>query len=395
MVQLFQNHDIKDYVAIAATLSDELSSTAAERDRHAGIPDEEVELIKKAGLISLSVPKEYGGAGASWIDAYRVIRELSKADGSTGQLYGNHVTLAALGRAIGTPEQADRYYRLVVENNWFIGNALNGRDARLKIAPEGHYFRANGVKSFGTGTISADLRVFAAAQDGIDFPVVFIVPSDRDGIVYNDDWNNMGQRRTASGSYSFNNVLVYADEILGPPRDPQSAFPSLMFVMAQLAKVNVYIGIAEGALNTAKQYTLTSTRPWITSGVDRISEDPFILHHYGEFWTDLKAAIALAEQAAQVIQTAWENGEALTFQERGEASIAVSTAKAFAIKVGLTITNRMFDVMGARATSAHYDFDRYWRDLRTFSLHDPVDYKLRDIGNWVLNHELPPVNQYS
>ncbi|MGJ3248697.1 MAG: acyl-CoA dehydrogenase family protein [Elainellaceae cyanobacterium] len=106
-------------------------------------------------------------------------------------------------------------------------------------------------------------------------------------------------------------------------------------------------------------------------------------------------AIALAEQAAQAVQAAWEKGEALTFQERGEVSIAVSIAKAFAIKVGLTITNHVFDVMGARATSAHYNFDRYWRDLRTFSLHDPVDYKLRDIGNWVLNHELPPVNQYS
>jgi hypothetical protein len=34
-------------------------------------------------------------------------------------------------------------------------------------------------------------------------------------------------------------------------------------------------------------------------------------------------------------------------------------------------------------------------DIRTFTLHDPVDYKLRDIGNWVLNQELPVVTQYS
>jgi alkylation response protein AidB-like acyl-CoA dehydrogenase len=51
--------------------------------------------------------------------------------------------------------------------------------------------------------------------------------------------------------------------------------------------------------------------------------------------------------------------------------------------------------MGARSTAAKYAFDRYWRDLRTFTLHDPVDYKLRDIGNWVLNQELPMVTQYS
>ncbi|MBN3870224.1 acyl-CoA dehydrogenase family protein [Nostoc sp. JL33] len=59
------------------------------------------------------------------------------------------------------------------------------------------------------------------------------------------------------------------------------------------------------------------------------------------------------------------------------------------------ITNRIFEVMGARATSAKYGFDRYWRNLRTFTLHDPVDYKVRDIGNWALNDKLPKPDFYS
>ena len=42
--------------------------------------------------------------------------------------------------------------------------------------------------------------------------------------------------------------------------------------------------------------------------------------------------------------------------------------------------------MGARATTAKYGFDRYWRNLRTFTLHDPVDYKIQEIGNWALYH---------
>jgi alkylation response protein AidB-like acyl-CoA dehydrogenase len=119
------------------------------------------------------------------------------------------------------------------------------------------------------------------------------------------------------------------------------------------------------------------------------------MHHYGELWMQLKAAISLAEQAGQQVQAAWAKGEALTHQERGEVAIAVYTAKAFVTKIGLDITSRIFDVMGARSTAARYGFDRYWRDLRTFTLHDPVDYKLRDIGNWVLNQELPMVTQYS
>jgi alkylation response protein AidB-like acyl-CoA dehydrogenase len=51
--------------------------------------------------------------------------------------------------------------------------------------------------------------------------------------------------------------------------------------------------------------------------------------------------------------------------------------------------------MGARATNAKYGFDRYWRNLRTFTLHDPVDYKVQDIGNWALNDQLPQPNFYS
>jgi len=51
--------------------------------------------------------------------------------------------------------------------------------------------------------------------------------------------------------------------------------------------------------------------------------------------------------------------------------------------------------MGARATSDQYKFDRYWRNARTISLHDPIAYKLRDIGKWCLSSELPPITPYS
>jgi len=125
------------------------------------------------------------------------------------------------------------------------------------------------------------------------------------------------------------------------------------------------------------------------------TQDPYILYHYGELWTELKAAIALADQAAVKVQAAWEKDVNLTFPERGEVAIAVFAAKTFATKVGLNVTNRIFELMGTRSTATKYGFDRYWRDLRTFTLHDPVDYKLKDIGNWVLNKELPTVTQYS
>ncbi|WP_036485360.1 acyl-CoA dehydrogenase family protein [Myxosarcina sp. GI1] len=395
MVRVLESKKNLDYQTIAAEVSQALAVNALERDRLGGIPQEEIELLKKSGLLLLSVPQEYGGIGATWTETYKVVQTLSKADGSLGQLYTNHVTLAVLGEVIGRAGQAEKFYRLTSEQNLFWANALNGRDARLKITPDGNNYLVNGIKSFGTGVAIGDLNVIAAIREGVEAPIIFVLPKDRTGTTYNYDWHNMGQRRTVSGSYTFNNVSVAPEEILGPPLAPESAFPTLIFLVAQLSKTFVYLGIAEGALEAARKYTLTNTRPWMSSGVDKAANDPFILHHYGELWTELQAAIALAERAAQKIDRGWQKSIKLTFEERGEIAIAVSAAKAFAAKAGLEVTNRIFEVTGARATAERYGFDRYWRDLRTFTLHDPVDYKLRDVGNWLLNDIFPTPSQYS
>ncbi|MEM9163509.1 MAG: acyl-CoA dehydrogenase family protein [Cyanobacteria bacterium P01_F01_bin.4] len=388
-----QKIDVQDYLAVAAKVGQQLAVNAVQQDAEAGIPTVEVEALKRTGLLLLPIPREYGGAGARFPEVYQVVKTLAKAQGSVGQLYANHATLVHAAAAIGRPGQAEHYYRLTTEQNLFWANALNARDARLKIEPEGNSFRVNGIKSFGTGVAAADINAIAALHG--DQPMVFIIPKDRPGIRYNHDWNNLGQRRTASGSYTFENVYVAADELVGPPPVPESAFPTLIFLVSQLGKVFTYLGIAEGALDAAKGYTTAKTRPWLTSGVDKATDDPFILHRYGEYWTDLQAAIALAERAADKLQTAWEKGTDLTFEERGEVAIAAASAKAFAIKVGVNITSQIFELMGARATAAHYGFDRYWRDLRTFSLHDPVDYKFKAIGEWVVNGVYPMPSQYA
>lgn len=385
----------RDYIDIAVSLTKELGQSAVERDNIGGAPSEEIDKLRESGLLPLVIPKQYGGIGATWSDALKIVQELSKSDGSIGQLYGNHLNLTALAHVSGTSEQKERYYRETAKNNWFWANAINTRDTRLKITPDGENFRVNGVKSFGTGINVADLRVFSALPESAELPYVFVIPKDREGLTSNQDWDNIGQRRTDSNSFTFNNVLVYSNEILGYPTPPDNAFSTFLGIIAQLTKTHVYLGITQGAFIAAREYTKTNTRPWITSGVESATQDPYILHDYGDFWIQIQAAISLAEQAAKILQIAWEKETSLSHEERGEVAIAVFAAKALATRVGLDITNRIFEVTGTRATATKYGFDRYWRDLRTFTLHDPVDYKLRAIGDWVLNNQLPLVTQYS
>ncbi|MHC5718720.1 MAG: acyl-CoA dehydrogenase family protein, partial [Nostoc sp.] len=101
------------------------------------------------------------------------------------------------------------------------------------------------------------------------------------------------------------------------------------------------------------------------------------------------------DQAGELLQAAWGKEWSLTVEQRGECALCIATAKVAATRVGLDITSRIFEVMGARATSAKYGLDRYWRNLRTFTLHDPVDYKIQDLGNWALNDKLPKPDFYS
>ncbi|MCY1527480.1 Dibenzothiophene desulfurization enzyme C [compost metagenome] len=102
----------------------------------------------------------------------------------------------------------------------------------------------------------------------------------------------------------------------------------------------------------------------------------------------------LTEAAALRLQTAWER-PALTAAERAEVALAISEAKVVAARAALEITSQVFENMGARSTSSRYGFDRFWRNVRVHSLHDPLDYKVRDLGHWLLSGQGPTPSLYS
>ena len=85
----------------------------------------------------------------------------------------------------------------------------------------------------------------------------------------------------------------------------------------------------------------------------------------------------------------------LLISGRIRLALAVFTAKAAATRAALEITSRVFETMGAGAAIARHGYDRYWRNVRTHTLHDPVDYKFKDIGRWLLSGQAPEPGTYS
>lgn len=384
-----------DPLIVAERVAREFSATAAQRDRLGGTPKAERDVLRKSGLLTLIVPKALGGLGASWTTALQTVRTIARSDGSLAHLFGFQHLLLATVRLFGTPKQFEVLARATVANHWFWGNALNPLDPRTTIVQSEGARVLHGEKSFCSGARDADMLVVSATDGATGKLVVAAIPADRGGVTARGDWDNMGQRQTDSGSVFFDGVRVHDSELLAEPGPLGSTFATLRPLIAQLSLCNVYLGIAEGALQVARTLTLDRGRAWFASGVDRVQDDPYVLATFGDMAVALVAARQLTDSAAARLDEAWGREDDLTVDERGDCAVSVAAAKVVATRTGLEVTNRLFEATGARATAAKHGLDRFWRDLRTHTLHDPVAYKLRDLGRHWLTGEWPQPSFYS
>ncbi|MBR8181948.1 acyl-CoA dehydrogenase family protein [Burkholderia ambifaria] len=375
---------------------DSLRATAAARDRAGGHAGDEKQWLADAGLLTLAVPREFGGQEAAWPAIYDTIRQIARVDSALAHLVGFQILQIVSVDVWGSAAQRERYLRGTVEHRWWWGNAVNPLDTRLvaTATPDGGY-RLDGVKGFCSGTRGSQ-RMTVSAHDPETGRTVFgVVPTDRDGITVNEDWDPIGQRQTDSGSVRFDGVTLAPDDVLHRSETPPTPRATLRTLVSQLVLTNLFVGLAEGALAEARDYVLKDGRPWIHSGVAQASDDPYTLQRFGDMRVRAVAAASLADRAARELERAWSLRDALTADERAEVALAVSEAKIVAQRAALDNGEALFDACGARATAASLGLDRFWRNARTHTLHDPLDYRLRDVGRFALMGELPQASLYT
>jgi alkylation response protein AidB-like acyl-CoA dehydrogenase len=136
-----------------------------------------------------------------------------------------------------------------VARNLYWGAAVNPRDPGLALTRRGNGYVLNGRKSFSTAARISDYINANATLEGKI--ASFAVPTNRSGYVANDDWDNIGQRLSDSGSVEFRDFPVYDEDLIGSPADEGAEPPVLASFntpLIQLVFVNFYLGTAEGAL---------------------------------------------------------------------------------------------------------------------------------------------------
>jgi alkylation response protein AidB-like acyl-CoA dehydrogenase len=169
----------------------------------------------------------------------------------------------------------------------------------------------------------------------------------------------------------------------------------LRTLVSQQVMTNLFVGIAQGALDEARAYVTQYGKPWMTSGVTKATDDPYLIQRFGEMRIQAVSAEALAVRAAQALDAAWREGSSLSAEARAHVALATSEAKIVAHRAALDVSEKLFDACGARATHAPLALDRFWRNARVHTLHDPLDYRVRDVGRYALSGTLPEVSLYT
>ena len=363
-----QNHIKKSPIEIAQQLAESFAKTAAERDKQGGNPKAERDLIRQSGLLGLSIPTEFGGQGADWKTLFKTIQTIANVDSSLAHVYGFHHLLIATVQLFSQKIQYQAWFEQTVKDNLFWGNTLNPLDKRTtaqQISENEYIF--HGDKSFCSGSIDSDILLCSGFNDDGKL-LIAVIPTQRDGVSFLGDWNNMGQRQTDSGTSHFEQVKINTAELLLNPGPLSTPYSSLRPLIAQLIFVHLFLGVAEGAFETAKQ-TVQNQKAWSKSLVEHAVNDPFTQKHFADFYVQLESVRLLANKAIETLQWAWDIGEELNAEQRGEVSIAIATAK--------------------------LNMDRFWRNVRTQTLHDPIDYKYQEVGEWVLTAKVPDPSFYS
>ncbi|GAB2607434.1 SfnB family sulfur acquisition oxidoreductase [Paractinoplanes abujensis] len=379
----------EEAVAAAADLAAALAPGAAERDRNGAdvIPTEALGLLDRSGLLAITVPEEDGGPGLGPSTLAEVTRLIAAADPAVAQVPQAHYLLVDILAVHAGHDLRKRLFADVLAGRR-IGNALaerggkHAQDLRTRLAGG----RLDGVKYYTTGALtSAWIAVSALGEDGR--LVLAFVARDAAGVTVDTDWDVIGQRATISGTATFTDVPVaYSFDYTSAYEVPQQ-----LGARAQLVHAAIEVGIAGGALADARAYLRDKARPSteaVRAGAGKAVEDPHVMYRYGRLATRVRAAEALLKEAARTLDGIGRvPADAAT---AAEGSLAVAAAKAFGSEVAVEAGSELFALCGTSSAAAKYDLDRHWRNARTHSVHDPVDWKYHHLAAWELSDVQPP-----
>ncbi|MFE3502654.1 acyl-CoA dehydrogenase family protein [Kitasatospora sp. NPDC059146] len=346
-----------------------LREQAAESDRRAAFPAASLETLREHRLLSLTVPQEYGGSGASTRLWTEVAQELAGACLSTAQIWAMHVSHVDAVVRYGSAElKADLLTRIGTEE-LFIASVTSeqGRGASLftahsPLVPDGDRVGIDRIAPVVTGGAHADgylisMRAGAEASEH-EVSLVYADRADLE-LATTGEWNALGMRATESVGMVIKGSAPARNVIGGSGRFADVARES-MIPVSHLAWAACWLGAARGALSELVRFLWKSGR----------AEGASDLFHerLARIRVDLELASAYLTRVREEVDLARAEGRSLAHPR---TQLQLNALKVATSDLAFRAVDNMVQLGGLRLgylQDAPIPLERHFRDLRSASL---------------------------
>lgn len=391
-----------DYETVATKfrpIFEKIAAGALAREQQRILPFEQIEWLKQAGFGAVRVPVRYGGEGLSLPQLFQLLTELAKADSNIVQALRGHFAFVE-DRLIAHKTQSQQiwFQRFVagdlVGNAWTEVGSVQIGDVITRVTQNSVGQRiVSGEKYYSTGSIFSDWIDLFAFDEVSQQNVIAAISRHAQGVEIKDDWDGFGQKTTGSGTITIDQVEVPISHIL--PFDQRFKYQTAFYQVIHLATLS---GIAYAAVETFSQEVRDRKRIFSHGNADLVRHDPQVLQVIGKASAQAYASEAITQRTAEALQRAYLSHFAEDDEKEHQANIDAELESAqgqvVIAELVLGLTSQLFNALSASAASTSKQLDRFWRNARTVSSHNPLIYKEKSIGDWEVNRaELPFVWQ--
>lgn len=364
-----------------------IEGRAAEIDRSEQYPWQNVEELKTAGFMGLTIPTAYGGQGLTFFDAVLVIEQMAQVCGVTGRIVveSNMGAISTIMK-YGTEQQKKMAAAFVLDGDKpaicitepAAGSAAT--EMTTTAQKRGNSYVLNGKKHWITGAGASRLHlVFARVVDeqGEELGIggFLAVRDETRGLRIGNREPTMGLRGIPEAEVIMEDMEVAADALVMPPRGLRKGFADLMdaYNSQRVGAGTMALGIAQGAYQHALAFVQQREqfgRP--------------IYEFQGLQW--MLADMAIQIDCAQLMLYRAAANAGSGFPDATEAAKAKIVAADMAIKV----TNDALQLFGAAGYSRRRPLERMVRDARMFSIGGGTAQILRTVvASRILDKKLP------
>jgi butyryl-CoA dehydrogenase len=335
----------------------EIKPIASKIDQEEYFPTDLYKKMGKMGLMGMTVPQDFGGAGIDRVSYMIALEEISRYCGSTGLTVEAHNSLG-IGHIFehGNEKQRKKYLPKLCSGEGFAAWALTepnaGSDAaatQTTAVLEKDEWVINGTKQFITSGDIADVVVVMAKTDkekGAKGISAIVVEKDTKGFKVGQLEDKLGLRGSHTAELIFEDCRVPKENLLG---EKNMGFIGAMNILdrGRTAVGAMSVGIARGALEDCLEYSKQREqfgRP--------ISKFQAIQWMISDMATNIDAARLLVYRAAFL------EDKGLPF------SIEASMAKLFSSEIAMKATRDAIQVFGGYGYTREYPVERYFRDVK-------------------------------